>query len=234
MKVTFVSKEEIAENIISFYFKPDRSVHYTAGQFIELYLPHQNPDNRGTKRWFTLSSSPHDELLTITTNFSPEQGSSFKQTLRLLEPGAELIMASPMGDFVMPKDPSIPLMFVAGGIGCTPFRSILADLQYTKEKRDITLFYAAQKLEKVAFRELFATLGDKFKIILTNPSSSWSSPTGHLSGKSIVELAKPSQAHYIYVSGPEPMVETLYKELQDEGIDKKHIIGDYFPGYQPI
>jgi glycine betaine catabolism B len=234
MKVTFVRKEEIAENIISFYFNPGRPVHYTAGQFIELYLPHANPDRRGTKRWFTLSSSPHEELLAITTNFSPENGSTFKKALRPLEPGTKLDMASPMGDFVLPKDPSIPLVFVAGGIGCTPFRSILTELGLTKEERDITLLYAAQKLEKVAFRELFETLGDKFKVILTDPPARWSGPTGHLSGKSILELTQPSEDHYIYVSGPEPMVESLSKDLKKEGVHKRHIFGDFFPGYKPI
>lgn len=234
MKVTFVRKEEIAENIISFYFEPDRSVHYTAGQFIELYLPHENPDKRGTKRWFTLSSSPHEELLAITTNFSPEKGSSFKSTLKNLTPGTELNMASPMGDFVLPKDSSIPLLFVAGGIGCTPFHSILTDLEYTKEKRDITLIYAAQKLEKVAFRKLFEALGDNFKIVLADPPSGWEGQSGRLSAESIIELARPTDAHYIYVSGPEPMVETLTKDLKDHGINKKHVFGDFFPNYPII
>jgi ferredoxin-NADP reductase len=235
MKVTFVRKEEIAENIISFYFEPERSVHYTAGQFIELYLPHENPDKRGTKRWFTLSSSPHEEHLAITTNFSPETGSTFKKTLRSLKPGTVLDMASPMGDFVLPKDSSIPLLFVAGGIGCTPFRSIITDLQLTKEKCDITLIYAAQKLEKVAFRSTFESyLDDKFKIVLTQPPHNWQGPEGYLTAEMIQNISQPGDNHYIYVSGPEPMVETLDKDLKSLGINKKHIFGDFFPNYPAI
>lgn len=234
MKVTFIRRDEIAENIFSFYFEPERPVHYIAGQFIELHLPHKQADKRGAKRWFTLSSSPHEELLAITTNFSVSEGSSFKRTLKGLEPGAILNMAAPMGDFVLPKDPSIPLLFVAGGIGCTPFRSIITDLEYTKEKRDITMLYAAQKNEKVAFQKTFAALGDKFKIILTEPSPDWQGPAGRLSAESIIKLARPTDDHYIYVSGPEPMVESLEKDLKNQGINKRHIYADFFPGYLPI
>lgn len=228
-------QETIAENIVSFYFEPDRPVHYIAGQFIELYLPHDNADKRGIKRWFTLSSSPHEELLTITTNFTPDQGSTFKQALRSLKPGTVLNMASPMGDFVLPKDPSIPLLFVAGGIGCTPFRSIVKDLELTKEKRDIKLIYATQKPEKIAFEKLFKSqLGDNFLTVFTNPPPSWKGSAGHLTAKMIQEIGQPSDDHYIYISGPEPMIETLNKDLKSLGTNKRHIYTDFFPGYLPI
>jgi glycine betaine catabolism B len=234
MKVTYVRSEPIARNITSFLFQPEQPVRYIAGQFIELHVPHDNKDKRGDKRWFTLSSAPSDELLSITTNFAKEYGSSFKAALQALRPGAELKMASPMGDFVLPKDASVPLIFIAGGIGCTPFHSIIRELQLTSEKRDITLLYAARSLEDVAFRDIFGMLEDKFKIILTEPAPGWKGLSGRLSAEVISDMYQISPEHYIYISGPEPMVEMLAKDLKNSGISKRHIHGDYFPGYPLI
>src|SRR4051812_34213512 len=125
MKAIFDHSQPEAANITTFFFRPEKPVQYTAGQFTELYLPHNNPDKRGIKRWFTISSSPSEELLSITTKFTPEKGSSFKETLRKLVPGTEVHLEEPMGDFVLPKLIQTPLIFVAGGIGITPFHSIL-------------------------------------------------------------------------------------------------------------
>ena len=155
MKVTYLAKKPTAKNIYTFLFKPGTKVRYIAGQSTELKIPHGNTDSRGNKRWFTLSSSPTDYMLSITTKFSDKNGSSFKKALLGLKPDTILDMAVPMGDFVLPKDASIPLFFVAGGIGCTPFHSIIKYLGNTNEQRDIQLLYAANELEEVAFTDLF-------------------------------------------------------------------------------
>lgn len=230
MKARLVKKEEEAKNIYTFHFKPDRKIHYVAGQFTELYLPHKPHDSRGQKHWFTLSSSPSDDLLTITTNFS-KPGSTFKQQLQNLKKDDEVMLAMPMGDFVLPKDKSIPLVFVAGGIGCTPFHSIISWLNDQNESRDITLIYAANKLDKVAFQGTFKTLGDKFKTILNSPEKNWKGASGKLDSKKIKELSDYSDNHYIYLSGPEPMVEELQKQLKKDDFNKKRIYTDFFPGY---
>lgn len=224
MKVTFDHSEPIAKNITSFWFKPDRDVRYIAGQFIELRIPHSAKDSRGEKRWFTLSSSPTDKLLSITTKHATENGSSFKEALHSLKEGTQLDMASPMGDFILPKDASIPLVFVAGGIGCTPFHSIIKYVQDSSEIRDITLLYAANSQEEVAFKDTFTPLGNKFKTIIGE----------RLDGQLIKNLGGVTDAHYVYLSGPEPMVEALEKDLKGMGINKKHIHTDFFPNYTSI
>jgi len=224
MKVTFDHSEPTAQNIITFYFKPDREVRYQAGQFIELRLPHDNKDSRGDKRWFTLSSSPSEDLLSITTKFTAENGSSFKNTLHSLQPGAVLDMASPMGDFVLPKDASIPLVFVAGGIGCTPFHSMVSYLQDSGEDRNVLLLYAANNEGEVAFKDTFSKLGPRLQMIIGE----------RLDADKILELAGEKPDQYIYLSGPEPMVEALEKGLKTAGVNKKHIRTDFFPGYTVI
>ncbi len=224
MKVTFEYSEDIANRIKTFYFKPEKPVHYLAGQFTEIYLPHNNTDNRGDKRWFTLSSSPTDPLLSITTKFT-DKPSSFKQTLLNLVPGTNLNLADPMGDFVLPIDQSIRLLFVAGGIGVTPFHSMIKYLHETAEKRDIALLYSVSSPEETAFQETFAS----YDMLVTYLTGAGPGSENTLTSERI--LAAATGKRRIYISGPEPMVESLIKELMQKGIPSDRLVGDYFPGY---
>jgi ferredoxin-NADP reductase len=234
MKVTFVRQQPVADHITTFWFQPERPVRYSAGQFTELYLPHEHVDERRDKHWFTLSSSPTDSLLSITTKFPEGRSSTFKQTMQKLTPGQDVHMASPMGDFILPKDPSIPLLFVAAGIGCTPFHSIIKYLQEKRESRDITLLYGVHNLEQVAFQDTFEKLGDRWRLVLDVPPPEWKGYTGHITTQIILENITNPQKQQVYISGPEPMVETLTKELGTSGFPKNHIRTDYFPGYAEV
>ncbi len=223
-------------NIFTFWFKPEREPSYTAGQYIEMHLPHPNHDERGEKRWFTLSSSPSDlPLISITTKFATKQSSTFKTALRALNPGDVVDISSPMGDFVLPKDPSIPLVFVAGGIGITPFHSIIKFLNDVKEKRDIQFIYGVHSTEEQVFDELLKVYGPKqYSVIYQDPPAGWEGETGNLSGQRILDLIGEIGNKLIYVSGPEQMVETLHKELGELGVPKSQLVGDYFPNYSSI
>ncbi len=224
MKVTFDRRIQTAKNIYTFWFTPEKTMRHIAGQFIELRIPHPDKDKRGDKRWFTLSSSPTDKQVSITTKFSPQNSSSFKQALDSLTPGDQLDIASPMGDFILPKDPNIPLLFVAGGIGSTPFHSIIKYLNDSGEKRDVTLIYAVSNDDEIAFNEEFSKLGDSFKKVVGS----------RIDADTIKTLGNVTDDHYIYLSGPEPMVEALEKDLKSGGFNKKHIYTDFFPGYTEI
>ena len=92
--------------------------------------------------------------MTITTKFNNES-SSFKKALKQLQPGDEILMSDPMGDFVLPMLIQTPLIFVAGGIGITPFHSILSWLTATKENRPIKLLYAVNTEDEIIFQETF-------------------------------------------------------------------------------
>jgi len=232
MNVVFDHSEPIAHNIKTFWFKPERSVRYIAGQFTEIYLPHDNPDSRGIRRWFTLSSSPSEKLVSITTKFASHQSSTFKQHLRELQPGTPLKLADPMGDFVLPKDRSIPIVFVAGGMGITPMRSMIKWLHDTNESRKIHLIYAVTEEDELAFVPLFKDYHLDFTPIVKDPTKGYGGETGSLSTERILELAPDDGRSLIYLSGPEPMIETFYKEFKAKGIAEERLVTDYFPGYQ--
>lgn len=234
MKVTFNHARDEAGNIKTFLFRPERPVHYTAGQFAEWTLKHSKPDNRGQKRWFTISTSPNEELVGFTTKLADDRRSSFKSQLLNLQPGDQIEMSQPMGDFVLPKLIQTPLVFVAGGIGITPFHSILMWLSETKEERDIRMIYGVNNEDEIIFQETFDASGVQPSIIVNKPSSAWGGERGNLSAELIVDLAKPSEDTLVYVSGPEPMVEKLEKDLKKAGLDKKQFVGDFFPNYRSI
>lgn len=231
MQVMLHHTEEIAPNIKTFWFKPEKMVDYTAGQFIEMYLPHINADERGEKHWFTLSSSPTEDLISITTHYDVLKSSTFKQVLFGLKPGNIVTISEPMGDFVLPKDTSIPLVFVAGGIGITPMRSMLKWLADTKESRSIQVIYAAEKLDMIVFRKLIESYGASLNIVLSDPGNDWTGKRGRLDANLILEITGPYTNQLFYVSGPEPMTEKLEVELLASGIPSEKLVLDFFPGY---
>lgn len=235
MKALFDHSDDETANIRTFWFKPERTMDYTAGQYTELYLPHKDPDDRGEKRWFTLSSAPGKELVSITTKYAgDDKSSTFKKTLFHLEPGAEVQLAEAMGDFVLPKDTSIPLVFVAGGIGLTPFHSMFEWLAEHDEHRDIKFIYGVRNEDEIIFQDTFRRAGIHATIVVGEPSDAWGGERGRLSAEMILGLTHPDDKTLIYMSGPEPMVEALEKDMRGHNIDKRQLVGDFFPGYTGV
>ena len=223
MKARLVKTEVTAKGINTFWFQPERSVHFIAGQFVQVRIPHDKPDKRGDKRWYTLSSSPTESLLAITTKFSTPQ-SSFKQALLALTTSESIEISDPMGDFVLPKDSTIPLIFVAGGIGITPMRSMVKFLYDTSEKRQITILYAAKTANQLAFLPLFSKYDLKLITQIAVP----------LTASGIIDHTKPGPHSRLYISGPEPVVEDIVKQFKTTTVTENQIITDYFPGYSEI
>jgi ferredoxin-NADP reductase len=234
MKALFDHSEDITNDIRSFWFKPEQPLNYTAGQYTEITLPHTDPDDRGVKRWFTLSAGPGGELLSITTRRAHEQGSTFKKALWVMQPGTEVDLAEAMGDFVLPKLAQTPLIFVAGGIGITPFHSIAEWLAKTKEERPIRLLHAVRTEDDIIFQDVFEAAGINETVIVSEPSASWGGERGRLDAETILGLEKPTDDTLIYLSGPEPMLEALEKDLAGHGVAKRQLVTDFFPGYTSL
>lgn len=235
MIATLVRTEDVAAGIKTFWLKPERPMQYVAGEYTQLHLPHPDMDDRGDKRWFTLSSSPTEPLIAITTKFAAGRSSSFKRTLRRLQPGVQIYIASPMGDFVLPKDPHIPLIFVAAGMGITPVRSMMKYLLDSGEVRDVQLFYAAHDEAQLAFHNLLKEYaGARFIPLIKQPGPDWAGQSGRLETARILEVARANPGALVYLSGPEVLVETWDKELKEGGIDPGRLVTDFFHGYPDI
>ena len=231
MTATFDHAVVDAPNIETFYFKPERPLSYTAGQFVELTIAHDNPDSRGAKRWFTLSSSPAKDLLAFTTRFAVERGSSYKNALRALKAGDAVTISDPMGDFVLPKLIQTPLVFIAGGIGVTPFVSMLQWLAETGESRPIKMMVGVNNESEIVFQDIYDDAHQHVTVVVDKPSPSWGGERGRVTAELVLGVEEPNDDTLIYISGPEQMVEKLTIDLRAKGVDKHRIVGDYFPGY---
>ena len=231
MHIIFDHAEILRPNISTFWFKPEPSLRYEPGQFIELYLPHTSTDKRGERREFSLTSSPNEPLIAITTNFDFDSGSTFKQELRNLKCGQHVSVNEPMGDFVLPKDPSIPLVFVAGGIGSAPYVSMIKWLLAKNERRDIQLIYSVSKPDDFLFMEEWGNYALKFTPIVTSPDRQWTGLNGRLDAQQILDLAGPLHDKLTYLAGPQSMVEPMFDNLLATGLTRSNILLDYFPGY---
>ena len=138
MKFTLSATKQEANDTFSFVFEPEQPLEWKAGQLMRYALNHPNPDDRGAERFFSIASAPHEKH--VTTRFAPKS-SSFKKALKNLRPGDAIEAHDLEGDFVV-DDSKKTFVFIAGGIGITPFRAILLDLEYRNKPLNVQLLYA--------------------------------------------------------------------------------------------
>ncbi len=232
--MTLSRRQPETHDVESFIWKPEQPVSFKPGQYLRWTQTDDKADDRGNARFFSISASPTEEVIRFTTKFA-DKSSSFKQNLQLLSPGDKLDAFGPMGSFLLPEDPATPVILVAGGIGVTPFRSMLKFMVDNNIATPVTLLYAARSDQDIAFQaelENWATLHPNFKItyILSTASTRLKSEAGQLDGQRIVDLAQAAPNAIFYLSGPEPMIESLATQLQ-QLLPEERIKTDYFPGY---
>ena len=233
--LTLVEKREIGTNTLEFVFAPDRRFSFTPGQYLEWTLPTTSSDNRGNRRYFTIASSPAEQYVRLGVRFY-EPYSSFKQTLRHMKPGDVISTAHLAGDFVLPRDNKKKLVFIAGGIGITPFRSMVQHLVDTHDTRTVTLLYSNKTTQEIAYKEVFdaanKSIGLKTVYAVTDEKSSEPDIyTGKIDAGLIAREIPDYKDRFFYLSGPHGMVEAFKKTLADMGVSRLHIQSDYFPGF---
>lgn len=232
MKARLQHVESHTDTIKTFWFQPEGPVHFLPGQFTELHLPHPGVDERGDRHWFTISSSPTESLIGLTTKFANDLSSSYKRELLQLQSGAIVRLTDPMGDFTPPKSLDVPLVFVAGGMGITPVRSIAKFLIDTGQRRPVRLLYCARTETDLVFTDIFEAAGFDVTLFVTQSQESWHGETGTLTADRILDLTDPLDTRTLFfLSGPEPLVEDLQKGLIAKGIVSDRIATDFFPGY---
>lgn len=230
--------ENATRTIGTVYFKPDKPFYFTAGQYTDLTVPHDNPDNRGLTRTMTISSSPDDAFIAITTRFDGRL-STYKRALLDLQPNAAVSLSDAMGDMVLPLDATVPLVFVAGGVGIASYISIARWLRARDDMRQMRLLYAVRDIRDIIFQDVFDD--DQFEGHLTKhlfttdnktASTVWngSIKKSRLTAADIVSAMPPESQ--IYLSGAQSMVESLRAELETtHNVPQYRIAFDYFDGY---
>jgi ferredoxin-NADP reductase len=150
--------------------------------------------------------------------------SLYKQALAALTPGQELTIGDAMGDLVLPKLTSTPLVYVAGGIGISSFASMFKQLLANREEREIYLFYRLRNRREQIFRELTGSYPLALNTLAIAPHQ--------FTAEDIVASTPPGAQ--LYLSGSQIFVETLRRGLAEQGIPHERIVFDYFDGYADL
>jgi ferredoxin-NADP reductase/Na+-translocating ferredoxin:NAD+ oxidoreductase RnfD subunit len=237
MQLHLWETKKIADHIYEFVFSSDEKPFFKPGQYLEWTLSHKKSDSRGNRRYFTIASSPTEDHIKLGVKVDPTHSSSFKNSLVSMKKGDDLYASQLSGDFTLPVEVSKKLVFIAGGIGITPFRSMVKYLLDKDERRDIVLFYAASSEEEFAYKDIFSQaqkLGVKVVYIITkeeNIPKNWKGKSGHINTQILQEEVPDYQHRIFYLSGPNAMVSNYKDLLKKMNVENKNIVTDYFPGF---
>ena len=231
------NRTEVAEGTMAFHFEKPMDFQFTPGQFADLTLiDPPETDAEGNSRTFSIASAPHEEGLMFATRM---RDTAFKRVLRTLPIEAKLQLEGPFGMMTLDKEESRPAVLLAGGIGITPFRSMILEAAQRKWARPLWLFYSNRRPEDAPFLGELAEIqkdNPSYKLIatMTDPDKSrqtWTGETGYINtamlGKYLGEL---TSAIY-YTAGPPAMVDAMLGMLGKGGVQMNQIRSEEFSGY---
>lgn len=236
IKVALLNKVDVAQGTTSFYFEKPQGFNYTAGQYINLKLLNAiETDEKGDRRFFSLASAPYQDKLMITSRM---RDTAFKRTLSKMQIGEKIDLFGPYGSLVLEQS-SDPVVFLVGGIGITPFLSMILQATHDNLPNKIYLFYSNRRPEDTAFLEELDTCKDKnpnFTLIATmtdmeKSEKSWNGDTGYITKQMLEKYLEDLEQFIYYSAGPPVMVATMKKLLIDAGIDEAKIKTEDFSGY---
>jgi ferredoxin-NADP reductase len=235
--VKLKSHEEVADETMAFHFEKPTGFSFMPGQCIDVTL--QNPpetDAEGNGRTFSIASAPYEDFLMVATRL---RDTAFKRVLSTLAPGAEVKIEGPSGSLRLHNDKSRAAVVLAGGIGITPFRSIL--LNATREKLPVRIFvfYANRRPEDAAFLDELQELerrNPNYKLIacmseMKKSHRSWHGETGVIDVKMLAKHLNEVGSPIYYVTGPPAMVKATHTVLNGMRVDDDDIRIEEFAGY---
>jgi ferredoxin-NADP reductase/Na+-translocating ferredoxin:NAD+ oxidoreductase RnfD subunit len=235
VKFTLLGIEKMASDCYEFVLSPDRKLVFRPGQYLDWTLDVRNPDARGNRRPFTIASSPLDKDVRLGVKFYPGP-SAFKRTLAGMRPGDVIYGSQFAGTFTLPNNPAEKLAFIAGGIGITPFRSMVRDLISRQDKRSIVLLYGNNKVDEIAYAQLFEwaerELGMRTVYAVMEADSLGPNFHRGLIDEALIQREIPDfNERTFYISGPRAMVTRFQTALKKLGVARSRIKVDFFPGF---
>jgi ferredoxin-NADP reductase len=231
------ARQMVAEGTMAFHFEKPAGFAYLAGQAGDWILQHPpKTDNEGDKRSFTLASAPYEEELFFTTRL---RETAFRETLQSMPLGSEVSFDGPWGELTLHEDATVPAVFLTGGIGVTPFRSMVLQWAQDQLEHSLFLFYSNRRPEDAAFideMEMVVKERPKFTFVPTmtemeESKMPWTGARGYIDEamlrRSLTELNRP----IYYLSGPPKMVEAMQKLLKNLGVKQERVRTEAFDGY---
>lgn len=237
MRIRLKERRRETADVMTFVFDlRGQTIDFEPGQFLYYELDALDfPDDRGNRRHFSISSSPSEEgIVGFTTKL---RGSGFKETLRVAPIGYELTCETPDGEFVMRQgDEERHHVFVAGGIGITPYRSILRYSADSNWPLKVRMLYFNRSSRDIVFRRELEEIarqmpGFSLVSVLTEPEDGWEGEQGQLDAQLLSRLVPDVRGPSFWVSGPPGMVGAARSLLEEIGVPEENIRTDRFMGY---
>ena len=222
---------------MAFHFDKPAGFEFRAGQAIDLTL--LNPpetDAEGNTRAFSIVSAPFDPELMIATRM---RDTAFKRTLRSMPLGTQVKIEGPSGSFTLHKNSSRPAVFLAGGIGITPFFSMIRQADHDRLPHQLYLFYSNRSPDDAPFLgtlEEITKSNPNFHLVLTmtemsKPSRQWTGETSFINGEMLKKNLPNLQGPIYYIAGPPAMVTAMRQILVQANVDEDDIRTEEFAGY---
>jgi ferredoxin-NADP reductase/nitrite reductase/ring-hydroxylating ferredoxin subunit len=258
LELTLLEKDKVeGTDVMSFKFskqgdlgegKTDKTLlDYTAGQFAFFDIGGVYNDPKGPIRHFTISSSPTENFIMFSTRI---RDSPYKRRLSTLEHGAKVKVRGPEGQFVLHQDYSKPAVFLSGGIGVTPFRTMI---KYATDKQlplKIIMFDSNRDRDNILFKKEFddwSNINKNLKIIYTisedqhgqqssttAKNDDWKGEYGRIDKSMILKYVDSNVLNnsIFYICGPPSMLKAMQALLQEDlTIPKERIKVEEFTGY---
>jgi ferredoxin-NADP reductase len=231
------NRHEVAEGTMAFQFEKPPGWTFKPGQFMDVTLI--NPletDAEGNSRAFSIASAPYEDGLMIATRM---RDTAFKRVLKTMPLESQVKIEGPSGDLTLHDNASQPAVLLAGGIGITPFRSIVLQAAKDKLAHRIFLFYSNRRPEDAPFLKELESLeyeNPNFELIgtmtdMVKSQRPWSGEAEQISQGMLAKYLKGVEAAIYYIAGPPAMVKGLNATLKRSGIDDGDIRAEEFAGY---
>ena len=231
-KIPLLRKELIADRTMAFYFAKPEGFTFIPGQTIDITLiDSPETDIEGSSRTFSIASAPHEKELMIAVRM---RDTAFKRVLGALQEGAEVLLDGPFGSFTLHENTNRRAVFIAGGIGVTPFRSIITHATAVNLPHEIVLFHVNRRPEDAAFLSELRTGNHMYVPLMTQMKDSvhvWEGEEGYLNPLHIKKYVPENANAIFYLAGPQPMIYAVRTMLRDAGISNDDIRYEEFAGY---
>lgn len=235
--VRLLHREAVAEGTMAFHLEKPQDFQFKAGQSIDLSLiDPPETDAEGNTRAFSLATAPHEPELMVATRM---RDSAYKRVLRDLPIGTELGLAGPFGSFTLHNKAERPAVFLVGGIGITPFRSMLRHAAHERLPHRLYMFYSNNRPEDAAFLDEMKELEEAnphYRLVATmtameRSQRAWEGCTGFIDAEMLKKVLKDLYGPIYYMAGPPAMVKAMREMLNQAGVDDDDIRSEEFAGY---
>lgn len=234
---TLRARRQIAHGTAAFHFDKPAGFVFEPGQAIDVVLPEPpDGDTQSARHTFSIASAPFESELVIATRM---RDSAFKRTLGALPEGAGLTIEGPFGSLMQRADHLRPAVFIAGGIGITPFMSLLRQAAHDRLALGRVLLFSNRRPEDAGFLAELTALEQQYKSFrllatmtaVSRSSAAWHGPTGPIDGALLLRASEGLALPVYAIAGPPAMAEALRLVLNEAGVNDQDIRSEEFYGY---